>query len=226
MTLAAGAPGAPGGNSWNLTFWDSGPVPAGTYNALVVASPEGAWFPSPSYAALDAASLTYGNRIMVTGQDADWHYDPSNAGGSGGPGPGPFNGPRGFLYDAINWAASGTGMGAVFLGAQNALQAPGLSGFTFGVIPGGETDTVLIPAGNWIASAHGAYAITDATKWVAINTEGDLQTPITIVSAPGDGPLTPPSGVPEPATLTLVGLGLAAARAARKARRGIRRLSR
>ena len=59
---------------------------------------------------------------MVTGQDADWHY--INC-----PGPRNFDGPQGFLLDAINWAGSGTGMGAVFLGTQSAITSPGLTGF-------------------------------------------------------------------------------------------------
>jgi hypothetical protein len=208
-SLAAAAPSAPGGNTWNITQWASGPEPVGTFNVLVTASPEGPWnTASPSYAALQAAapSITLGDRVMLTGQDADWHYMNT-------PGPANFNGPKGFLLDAINWAGSGTGLGAVFLGTYTQ------TGFTFT----GETQTsnvnqddVRIPAAfasfpintgltstglsNWGQSSHSTYSISDTTQWTGINTVGASTTSfVTIVSGPAGGGIS----VPEPSIIAL-----------------------
>lgn len=55
----------------------------------------------------DAISAARGDRTFLSGQDADWHYISK---------PGAVdNGPRGFLVNAVNWAASGTRMGVVAL---------------------------------------------------------------------------------------------------------------
>ncbi len=80
QTLAApmaGDPAAAATADWNITFWNSGAMPTGAFNVLVVASPEGGWNPGPDYSALTAAGLTassFGDRVMLTGQDADWHF--------------------------------------------------------------------------------------------------------------------------------------------------------
>ena len=191
-TLAAAAPGAPGGNTWVITFWDSGSKPAGAFNVLVVASPQGGWSPSPSYAALMAAAPALGDRIMLTGQDADWHY-------MNGPGPAVFDNPKGFLLDGINWAGSGSGLGAVLLGANSSslLASLGITGF--GSI-GGGSDSVVIPApvasfpintgltsaglSGWGTSAHSSFTGFTTSLWTGINVVGgSLTSFVTIVSA-------------------------------------------
>ena len=53
--LAALAPGAPGANTWNVTFWDSGAPPAGAFDVLVTMSEEGYWSNYPDYTDLNAA---------------------------------------------------------------------------------------------------------------------------------------------------------------------------
>jgi len=217
--LAAGAPGAPGGNTWNVTFWTGGAKPAGTYNVLVVASPQGGWSTNPSYTALNTSGLAgsfdpTANRLMVTGQDADWHYQNS-------PGPTNFNGPKGFLYDSINWAGSGTGLGLVSLGdvaeATTLIDAAGDAAFSY---LGGASDDVRIPAAeasfpintgltsaglsNWSTSAHDDYGVSNTALWNGINTEGASTTAfVTIVSANTVG--SPIGGVPEPTSVLLLG---------------------
>jgi len=212
LNLAAAAPGAPGGNTWNVTFWASGAIPAGSFNVLVVASPQGGWSVNPNYASLDASGLAgtfdpTAQRLMVTGQDADWHYMNS-------PGPTNFNGPKGFLLDAINWAGSGTGMGLLALGdvgqARLLINAAGDAAFAE---TGGSTEDVRIPAAeasfpintnltsaglsNWGTSAHDTFSISNATIWDGINTNGASTTSfVTIVSAAEAGGGI--SGVPSP----------------------------
>jgi len=208
------APGAPGGNTWNVTFWNSGARPAGDFNALVTVSPEGGWNTNPSFAPLATAApgITLGDRIMLTGQDADWHEQ-------NGPGPSSFNGPKGFLLDAINWAGSGTGLGAVFLGGytQTGFVLTGLAEATTGSndvrIPAAYAsfpiNTGLTSAGlsGWNTSAHDFYTITDTSKWVGINTLGASTTQfVTIVSAGSAGGDITPS--PEPSTVVSAGVAV------------------
>lgn len=222
--LVSQAAAAPGHNTWSITYWDSGSMPSGSYNALVVASPQGGWATYPNYGALVSAAPTFGDRVMVTGQDADWHY-------LNGPGATPFNGPQGFLIDAVNWAGSGTGLGAVLLGADsNEYNRRGgnilamLTGL--GSETGHGTNTVKIPAAfasfpinqgltssgisGWNTSAHNGWTGFDTGRWTGINTNADGTTAITLVSKAtaggGTGGGTP--SVPDPATLALIGIGL------------------
>src|ERR1051325_8927092 len=75
QTLATPGTGDPNPTTWNMTFWDDGPMPAGTYNVLVVVSPVGFWEQMPDYSALSGlTAASFGDRVMLTGQDADWHY--------------------------------------------------------------------------------------------------------------------------------------------------------
>ena len=216
--LIAAAPSAPGNNTWTITNWNSGSMPTGTFNVLVTASPEGSWSTNPNFSALATAAsgIRLGDRVMLTGQDADYHL-------INGPGDTNFNGPKGFLLNAINWASSGTGMGAVFLGGYSQ------TGFVFTgqtetvgnqnsvIIPGAVAsfpiNTNLTSAGlsNWGISAHDTYTIQDTTKWTGINVSGTSTTNfVTIVSAAtGGGGITPPASVvPEPATVGLMAMGL------------------
>lgn len=208
--LVKSAPSAPGGNTWNVTYWNSGAeptAPAGGYNVLVTASPEGPWFTDPNFSALTtaASSITLGDRIMLTGQDADWHEQSV-------PGPANFDGPKGFLLNSINWAGSGNGLGAVFLGGYTQ------TGFTLTGVAQSDAnqDDVRIPTAfasfpintnlttkglsSWATSAHRSYTISDTTMWTGINTSGDSTTQfVTVVSAQSaSGGVT---AIPEPSTL-------------------------
>jgi hypothetical protein len=243
-SINALAASSPGGNPWSIVFWDSGPIPAGTFNTLVVASQVGSWSTFPNYAALTASGLTeasFGNRVMITAQDTDWHY-------LNGPGDGTtaqaFNGPRGFLTNAINWSGNGTGLGAVILDAD-----AGFDLFSGLGTEGSGSDNVKIPAeftglpinagltsagiSNWGTSAHASWSGTDTTKWAQINVVGGscsdgsanpaaatCEQFITLIKAAeaGGGTGGDLSPVPEPSTLLLVGTALAgfSARAWRK----------
>lgn len=195
-------------------------MPAGSYNVLVSASQTGGWSSNPNYTALTGAisgaggaSSFFGNRVMLTGQDADWHY-------IFGPGHATFDGPAGFLIDAINWAGSGTGMGGVILdgtsfmystfagsgsnlGANNTVNIPP----AYASFP---INTGLSSAGlsNWDTSAHNTFNGADTTLWTPINVNG-ASDPITIVSAATAGGGTSGGGVPEASsTLGLTFLGV------------------
>src|SRR5579875_1670433 len=212
-------------NGWTVTFWTGGSMPSGSYNVLVIASPEGGWSSYPNYSALTSSlgSITFGNREMLTGQDADWHYQNY-------PGPANFDGPKGFLSDSINWAGNGTGMGLVALGMDGlgicyggpALGLPGYSADCQ------ETNNVQIPASvagypintgltsaglsNWNTASHISFWNLDPSDWVGINVNGDddcggapATCYVTIISA---GTASGGIGVPEPADLGVFGLGL------------------
>lgn len=220
LALAGSAPSAPGGNTWNVTFWDAGLQPAGSFDVLVTASPQGGWSSYPNYAPLLADAPTLGDRVMITAQDADWHY-------MNHPGPANFDGPQGFLLDAINWAGSGTGMGAVFLGDSALAAALGQTGFTY---THGATDVVTIPAAyasfpintgltsgglsNWSTSAHQTYSV-NPSLWTSINTAGTCDPAtnsfctVTFVSAgTAGGGIVPTTEAPEPTSILLLGTGL------------------
>jgi hypothetical protein len=201
-----------------VTFWDSGPIPTGTFNVLVIASPQGGWTTAPDYSALTAAGLTqasFGSRLMLTGQDADWHNIFH---------PGPLaDGPGGFLFDSINWAGSGTGMGLVALGQDGTLVGV-TAGYTTN---GAATNNVVIPTAfatfpintgltsaglsNWGTSAHVGFSNLDTTIWTGINVDGNVCGPtgacnefVTIVTNGGSGGI----GTPEPGTLVMFGSGI------------------
>jgi hypothetical protein len=211
-TLASPGAGDPSSATWNITFWDGGAVPAGSFNALVVASPQGGWLSNPNYAALDAAGLTFGTRQLVTGQDADWHFTNT-------PGPTNFDNPRGFLRDSINWAGGGTGLGLVALGGPEPfLSTYGLDA-TLGATTGGITNNVVIPAAfasfpinsnltsaglsNWNTSAHDIWTAPDTSVWTGINTDGVGGFFVTLVTEGGSGGIVG-GGVPGP----IAGAGL------------------
>jgi len=200
-------------NTWNVTFWNGGAMPVGPFNVLVTASPEGPWTTGPSYSALlsSVTEASFGSRVMLTGQDADWHYQNF-------PGSTPFNGPAGFLIDAINWAGSGTGMGGVLLGTGTLGLFSGVTSTSIGSdsvqIPSSEAsfpvNSGLTSAGlsNWSTSAHDGFVITDPSKWTAINTTGPdgTGTVVTLVSAQeaAGGTSVPDGG----STAALLGLAL------------------
>jgi hypothetical protein len=226
-SLAMPGTGDPSSTNWNITFWQGGAVPAGTFNVLVVPSLIGPWSPGPNYTALNAAlpTLTFGNRELVSGQDADWHVQNT-------PGATNFNGPRGFLRDAINWAGSGTGLGLVAMGDFAGLGLTGLGSLVSGsgsfvtnnvVIPAAfasfPINTNLTTAGlsNWNDSAHTGWTGSDTSLWTGINIDGDAPCPsppdstchfVTLVTASeaGGGIGT----VPLPAALPLFATGLGA----------------
>jgi hypothetical protein len=207
-------------NDWTITYWANGPMPSGSFNALVVASPFGTWTANPSYTALGASvtGANLGDRVLVTGQDADWHYIYS-------PGPYAFNNPEGFLINAINWAGSGTGMGAVFLGSDPS--DAGVQGVLGLGTPADEVnDHVNIPdayaafpinegltsdgLSSWSYAAHVAWPDADPSLWTGINVSGNGKF-VTLVSAATAGGITGsvfPAPVPEPSTYVMLTIGL------------------
>jgi len=196
-------------NTWNITFWDGTLTkPAGVYDVLVGGSNNG----SGSYASLTSAvnASDFGSRVMLTGQDADFHYHYGRTGSAA------FDGPAGFLIDAINWAGSGTGMGGVLLG----LSASTAINFTGETGSGASDNTVNIPGAyatypintgltsaglsNWGTSSHDQFTISDSSLWTAINTGGAGEN-VTIVSAESaSGGTTVPDAT---ATVGLLGMG-------------------
>ena len=98
-----------GSNVWNVHFWMFGdPTPDFTrYDVLFIPS---LWSSNMDMgrllAAKDAITAARGTRTFLTGRGAVMSYI--------SPSPGPVDdGPRGFIINAINWAASGDGLGIV-----------------------------------------------------------------------------------------------------------------
>jgi hypothetical protein len=225
-TLASEAgsfdPDGDGALDWNLTLWDGSAVDFGSYDVLVIGSAcnfsiggncsgSNGFFGNgvdvsgvfSNRAGIEAAR---GNRTFLSGQDADWHYAFDST-----PGPLVDDGPKGFLINAVNWAASGTDLGIVSMVDRyinndgwwtadgSFLQAelgsapfayqnedvdigPGQSGFP---INEGLTDGGL---SNWGTSSHSCLG--DVDGYTAINIAGagaSAGCGVTIVTAESAG---------------------------------------
>ncbi len=206
--------------SWNISHWyDGAAKPGGDFKVLVIGSRSGV-----ASGSLLAALPAFGNRIFVTGQDADYHL-------AFGPGADDFNGPRGLLRNAINWAAAGAGLGVVVLSPGEgsvSLAELGIAGITNDI---GFTDKVTIPdalaaypvnAGltssglsGWTTSSHDKWANLTAA-WTGISTDSRGRF-ITLVSHDEAAGSIAGTSVPEPASALLVGVGLLALMRRRRA---------
>ncbi len=119
------------GNAWNITFWDSSSsAPTlSNYDVLVIesgspfrtgATPGTFWPTSSSYAALlnagSAIQAARGDRTFITATDADFHAIRGDSGNCAPfSGCAEWDGARGHLINAIDWAGSGNGLGVVAL---------------------------------------------------------------------------------------------------------------
>jgi len=226
QTYAAGS-----GLTWNLTFFGPGDTPTfSNYDVMVTES--NVW-PTVDYSGLlankAAIEAARGSRTFLSGQDADYHIQN-----------GSFNddGPRGFVINAVNWAATGTGLGIVgladgwrdsgsvwFLDNNSFLKAE-LAGY----LQYQQEESVVIPAAsagypvnaglttaglsNWVVSAHMEFS-KSLPGYSSINDAGDFPgwavTVVTEGSAGGGtgGGDEPGGPVPEPLTMALFGMGVA-----------------
>ncbi|MEM6374735.1 MAG: VPLPA-CTERM sorting domain-containing protein [Pseudomonadota bacterium] len=230
QTLASQAatfdPNSDGALSWNLKLWTPGEsVSFADYDVLVIGSScqtsplatnsgncSGSGFFGTGVqignvltnkAGIEAAR---GNRTFLSGQDADFHYTRDLT-----PGPNVDNGPKGFLINAVNWAASGTGLGIVsmtdrinnnlgwwtndnsflkdelgtapfFVNSETVNIGPGQGGFP---INEGLTSAGL---SNWGTSSHACFE--PVTGYTAININGSATSTgcaVTIVTTAGAG---------------------------------------
>lgn len=248
--LAANAggydPDSNGSNTWNITMWDGTSDPNfGNYDVFVIGSTcntsstgicggGGAGFYGNGVTA--AGVLTYGaeianargNRTFLSGQDADYHHT-NNL-------PNVDNGPRGFMINAVNWAASGTGMGIVSMTdrinnddgwwtAENSFLAAELAGGPFAL----NSNSVSIGAGqesfpinegltsaglsNWRTSSHACFNEVDDYARINFAPYNRAQCGVTIVTEGEEGGGTNPV-VPLPASgwLMIAAFGAMAAR--------------
>lgn len=193
-------PNGDGSLSWNITFWNAGDtIDFTSYDVLVA----GSSFDSIDFAGTVLSSKSdieaaRGSRTFLSGQDADFHYRF---------GLNNDNGPRGFLINAVNWAASGTDLGIVsmndgwagtgstwWLDDDSFLKSE-LDGFAeyfqdesvfLGVGQEGfPVNEGLTSAGlsNWGTSSHAGFSV-GIPGYTAINFEGSNSSgrPITIVT--------------------------------------------
>jgi hypothetical protein len=130
--LAGTGPGSAGsypessGITWDLTFFGpSSPVPVfSAYDVLVIHSgeafrtqPPGGATVTPNYAGIlanrNAIEAARGNRTLISGADADFHAVRGDSGLCPGAACGNYDGARGYVINAVDWAASGAGLGIV-----------------------------------------------------------------------------------------------------------------
>jgi hypothetical protein len=128
-SLAGTGPGNAGsypegpGLTWDLTFFGpSSPAPwFSAYNVLVIhggeafrTQPPGGGLATPDFSILDnkiAIEEARGNRTFISGSDADFHAVRGDSGLCPDVHCGSFDGARGYVIDAVDWAASGAGLG-------------------------------------------------------------------------------------------------------------------
>jgi hypothetical protein len=219
-------PNNDGSLSWNINFWSEGSIDFGLYDVLVIGSSclggtssvcnaSNGFFNlgvQPQNNVLTAKTEieeARGTRTFVSGQDADWHYlnDPSDSADA-----------RGFLVNAVNWAASGSGLGIVALTDGHRASVGGgwiadpnsfLASELGSARSVQDSNSVLIPEtsidfpvnegltsaslSNWGTSSHTSFnkAALNDSEWLSINDFGILGGPeaVTIVtSSTADGP--------------------------------------
>ncbi len=119
------------GNSWTITQWDDGaPVPTlADYDVLVIESgapfrtgavPGTFWPTATAYDGIlgnkSAIEAVRGDRTFITATDADFHAIRGDSGNCAAfSGCAVWDGARGHLINAIDWAGSGNGLGVVAL---------------------------------------------------------------------------------------------------------------
>ena len=204
-------PAGDGSLSWNIDFWSAGAIDFSSYDVMVVGSSclggtggncndANGFFnlgvlPQNNVLQFgDEIDAARGDRTFVSGQDADWHFihdsgDRADA--------------RGFLVNAVNWAASGTGMGVVALTDGHRTGGAGALGwlanansFLFDDLKDArnvaDSESVIIPPSsatfpineglttsalsNWSTSSHTNFTKTelDPNEWLSINDFGIL----------------------------------------------------
>ncbi len=211
-------------NGWTLTQWmpGSGAMSASqlsAYNVVVFGWSAETTDWSNVYSSKAALTAARGTRTFLTGQDADFH----EANGSK-PGAAQL-----FMSNAVNWAASGSGLGVVVLSdccAQwltnaNSFLATELTGK---VSYGTGGNNVIIPAAStgypvnagltsadlsgWDSSYHMTFATT-TPGYSTINLSGDFGgdfAAVTILTESEAAGGT--TSAPEPASMVLMATGL------------------
>ncbi|OYV67827.1 MAG: hypothetical protein B7Z59_00270 [Acidiphilium sp. 37-67-22] len=187
QSLASPGTGDPSSTTWSFTNYAGGAVNLSSYNVVLV----GTLYDGTLAGLTGAVSAVQGSsRVFLTGQDADFHVSIS-------PGPTNFNGPRGFLRDAVAWAGGGSGTGFVFLNPSSSVGTEfGLSGLG---TRGPGSNTVLIPGqysafpintgltsaglSNWNNSSHEAWSGINSSLWAGINTTDSSTQYVTLVTA-------------------------------------------
>jgi hypothetical protein len=114
------------GVTWNVTFFGpSSPSPAfADYDVLVIQSGEafrtgapGGPLATPNYSGIlnnkSAIEAARGNRTFISGSDADFHAVRGDSGLCPEVSCGSYDGARGYVINAVDWAASGDSLGIV-----------------------------------------------------------------------------------------------------------------
>jgi hypothetical protein len=234
-TFAASAASYGGGLSWNVTFWNPG-VTYSNYNVLVIGSAGsgfGLGFDTTGIlGASSAIEAARGSRTFLSGQDADYHI---TAGGQMTT----INGAAGFLYNAVDWAGSGTGLGIVAMpdGWNGTGSSWWLTPGSFlynelnGYVSYVQEESVVIPAAtagypvnaglttaglsDWGVSAHLAFD-KNIPGYISINDAGSHPGyAVTILTESQAGGVTTGS-VPLPGAILLFAPGLAGLAAIRR----------
>lgn len=104
-------PSGDGALDWTVTFWDDTVVTTPqfeNYDVLVIGTSDAGFGTGVSFGGVlsnkDPIAAARGSRTFLSGQDADYHFvrnSPSRPDVAG------------FMINAVNWAASGTGLGIV-----------------------------------------------------------------------------------------------------------------
>lgn len=176
-SAAAFDPWGDGSLIWNMTVWNpEDTISFDGYDVLVIGASSvfgTGMDPARLLASKSAIEAARGTRTFLSGQDADWHFN--NA---------PEAAAKAFMINAVNWAASGSGLGIVSMadGYSGSGSEWWLNDNSFlkdeldGYVQYFQNESVIIPSGMETYPVNEGLTTESLSNWGTSSHAGFLQT--------------------------------------------------